>query len=963
MGGPITTRNEHEKAVSDLHKAESLQEMMKKANAIIRSKKNVTQRLISEAGLTESQAERIQQPDFARRVGFATYQLTNNNATIKRLQERVKMLEGKLAGAEKGNQTYEFESDGGGTIEVNYQADRVQIMFNTGRVPAELYKKLRHNGYVYSPSNKAFQRKITPQAISNAKYLFKPTENKIIEQEQEQSPETGIASEEVIYPNSQNEADLDIDESYDVDKGRELKAIFEKYYPELKQKFGIKNYSMQGLNPIIVFYTGATGNIDLTRQAKPEGFSPSVINNLKGISEFLLAKLNKKNTIASRSEFMDNLHPLDMWKQFSDGRMYRKFIIPKNINSRELFDAGIKERVEELQDGEHWQVVLSVIDGSEADRVSNLYMEIYPNKSNSDYQKELKRQSDAGEIENEDNGISLYHLAKNIQKEKEVETPKAGSVGVGGDVYYRGAESNEFGKGDFGGIWLSKDEKVASQYGKIHKYTTTDKLNLIDTNSKEAREVEEYFSKRHPSLLEEVNQDGKFTELWMFPPNELIDILKEDGYDGYNNGSDTFVFNDKKLKAVEQSLKETPKEESRTELDIDQTYDAEKGIKLKQLFEQYYEKGLKDRFKIADRHSEGLNLHIKFNYGLKGDLDLSRNATPGNYNPPARADLENLSKFLLSALNMTHEQVLSFFHPQVPSLNIHREKEHREKLITVVNPSMDVFKGISHNYKNQYELNNAIESFLDAKGTSSTNYSSDERNFIRKYSGYGGLDRKGQEKAKGHNVKGESFEFYTPKEIIEKMWALAYKFGYDNGPMLEPSIGTGEFLQFAPANTRMVGYEINPYSAKICKILYPLADIKIAPFEQVFIKNNFTVKDKTDHLEKFDLVIGNPPYGDFSIVESRYMSGMGEKDFTKARNYVEYFIRRSLDLLNPGGLLIFIVGAQLKNGGNMFLDSGTTPVKEWLAEHCTLETAYRLPDSVFERTSVTADIIVLKKNN
>ena len=115
-------------------------------------------------------------------------------------------------------------------------------------------------------------------------------------------------------------------------------------------------------------------------------------------------------------------------------------------------------------------------------------------------------------------------------------------------------------------------------------------------------------------------------------------------------------------------------------------------------------------------------------------------------------------------------------------------------------------------------------------------------------------------------------------------------------------------------------------------------------------------------MEKFSLVIGNPPYGDFSTVESRYMSGMGEKDYTQARNYVEYFIRRGMDLLESKGLLVFIIGASLQNGGKMFLDSDMSPVKKWLSENCTLETAYRLPDSVFERTGVTADIIVLKKN-
>jgi type I restriction-modification system DNA methylase subunit len=46
----------------------------------------------------------------------------------------------------------------------------------------------------------------------------------------------------------------------------------------------------------------------------------------------------------------------------------------------------------------------------------------------------------------------------------------------------------------------------------------------------------------------------------------------------------------------------------------------------------------------------------------------------------------------------------------------------------------------------------------------------------------------------------------------------------------------------------------------------------------------------------------------------------------------------------------------------MFLDSGETPVKEYLADNCELLDAYRLPDSVFERTGVKSDIIVLKKS-
>jgi len=197
------------------------------------------------------------------------------------------------------------------------------------------------------------------------------------------------------------------------------------------------------------------------------------------------------------------------------------------------------------------------------------------------------------------------------------------------------------------------------------------------------------------------------------------------------------------------------------------------------------------------------------------------------------------------------------------------------------------------------------------------------------------------------------------------MWALAYKYGYSaDKSILETSVGTGEFLQYANPLSQVKAYEINKYSAMITQLLYPFCDVNLMPFESIFIKNNNTIKDKIENLEKFDLVIGNCPYGDFSILDpkaSRYLLGFGEKDFTQSKNYVEYFLRRSVDLLNSQGLLIMIIGAEVRAGGKLFLDSGDSPVKDYLAEKCELLDAYRLPDTVFERTGVTSDIIVLRK--
>ncbi len=126
-------------------------------------------------------------------------------------------------------------------------------------------------------------------------------------------------------------------------------------------------------------------------------------------------------------------------------------------------------------------------------------------------------------------------------------------------------------------------------------------------------------------------------------------------------------------------------------------------------------------------------------------------------------------------------------------------------------------------------------------------------------------------------------------------------------------------------------------------------------FEQVFIKNNYTVRNKVTPVH--ELVIGNPPYGE---AQGMYL-GMGEKSYTKAKNYIDYFIFRGLDLLVPGGLLVYIIGAEVAGGGVPWLDQGNSKCKEMISAKAKLIDAYRLPEGVFARTNVVSDIVVFRK--
>jgi len=281
-----------------------------------------------------------------------------------------------------------------------------------------------------------------------------------------------------------------------------------------------------------------------------------------------------------------------------------------------------------------------------------------------------------------------------------------------------------------------------------------------------------------------------------------------------------------------------------------------------------------------------------------------------------------------------------------------------KKFVVVNNiDSKDISLNLT-SYKNPYEINRAIEALLDSIGNDE-NFTPDQKQFIANYSGYGGLEKYGS--FSDNELKGLLYEYFTPDEIVKKMWALAYKYGFgvvNNPVILEPSVGTGNFLKYAPDNSDIYGNEINRYSKRICEILYPKAKITLQPFEKNFIERNLTIKNKIDKLQKYDLVIGNPPYGQ---ANSKFMA-MGEGDYTKARNFTEYFITRGLDLCKSGGLLIFVVGAEQYNGGTLFLDSGISEVKKAIAQKAQLVDAYRLPTKVFERTGVASEIIVFKKN-
>jgi len=163
---------ELEKSRMDLASCVHRQEYMKEINAICR-KKNAAE-ILEAKGLKADQIHALLNPTYSyEKKGFQSWQLTNNNANIKRLLARVEMLEAKELERlkQRDGEVKEWQTECGATVTLNYELDRVTIRHETKPDP-EVIQKLKSNAFNWSPFHKCWMRKITPQAITQTKRAF-----------------------------------------------------------------------------------------------------------------------------------------------------------------------------------------------------------------------------------------------------------------------------------------------------------------------------------------------------------------------------------------------------------------------------------------------------------------------------------------------------------------------------------------------------------------------------------------------------------------------------------------------------------------------------------------------------------------------------------------------------------------------------------------------------------------------
>ena len=185
--------------------------------------------------------------------------------------------------------------------------------------------------------------------------------------------------------------------------------------------------------------------------------------------------------------------------------------------------------------------------------------------------------------------------------------------------------------------------------------------------------------------------------------------------------------------------------------------------------------------------------------------------------------------------------------------------------------------------------------------------------------------------------------FYTPPEVITAIYKAMEQMGFQEGNLLEPSCGIGNFIGMLPdamQDSKVYGVELDRISAGIAQQLYQKSTVAAQGFEETNLPDSF-----------FDGVVGNVPFGDFKVSDKRY-------DKHKFLIH-DYFFAKSLDKLRPGGVMALVTSK-----GTM--DKENSAVRKYIAQRAELLGAIRLPNNTFKGnagTEVVSDILILQKRD
>lgn len=153
-----------------------------------------------------------------------------------------------------------------------------------------------------------------------------------------------------------------------------------------------------------------------------------------------------------------------------------------------------------------------------------------------------------------------------------------------------------------------------------------------------------------------------------------------------------------------------------------------------------------------------------------------------------------------------------------------------------------------------------------------------------------------------------SGSYYTPQNIAKRL--VASENGTYSGTILDPACGTGSILLELPdscALDQIYGYDIDPLAITLLRINMAL---KYRVLDRELLTTHFRVCDflAQDQEGKWDLILGNPPWGStFTEEERKELQNKYRTGEEKHPESSDLFVEQSLKCLNPGGRICFVI--------------------------------------------------------
>lgn len=156
-----------EALTAKLNALQAMQDHMKQVNAYYHKNKTFDGAPnVSPAEIAEIQRVWDVFPPYRNATPYPPYALSNNNANIKRLQQRITSLQAVK------ESTHEDEEHDGYTYHEDAEQMRVQLIFDS-KPDDETRELLKRYGFRWSPRNNAWQRQLTANGKRAARQLMK----------------------------------------------------------------------------------------------------------------------------------------------------------------------------------------------------------------------------------------------------------------------------------------------------------------------------------------------------------------------------------------------------------------------------------------------------------------------------------------------------------------------------------------------------------------------------------------------------------------------------------------------------------------------------------------------------------------------------------------------------------------------------------------------------------------------